>query len=135
MALAGKGGGLSAPGASAAAAPSRVRTLPGAAADARRTPRYRQAGGARRHAAPGTAPCGKPRGGPSSVPGIVSPGKITVKGAPAARRLLRNRRPLSSDLARQVLGTYRKDGAKRIRVRYKYLDFRRRNRLSLTASA
>jgi hypothetical protein len=44
------------------------------------------------------------------VPGIVSPGKITVKGAPAVRRLLRNRRPLSSDLARQVLGTYRKDG-------------------------
>jgi len=47
------------------------------------------------------------------VPGILSPGKITVKGAPAARRLLRNRRPLSSDLARQVLGTYRKDGAER----------------------
>jgi hypothetical protein len=47
------------------------------------------------------------------VPGIVSPGKITVKGAPAARRLLRNRRPLSSDLARQVLGTYRQDGAMR----------------------
>jgi hypothetical protein len=47
------------------------------------------------------------------VPGIVSPGKITVKGAPAARRLLRNRRPLSTDLARQVLGTYRKDGAER----------------------
>jgi hypothetical protein len=66
----------------------------------------------RRHAALGTAPCSKPRGGPSSVPGIVSPGKITVKGAPAARRLLRNRRPLSTDHARQVLGTYRKDGAK-----------------------
>jgi hypothetical protein len=47
------------------------------------------------------------------VPGIVSPGKITVKGAPAARRLLRNREPLSSDLARQVLGTYRKNGIKR----------------------
>jgi hypothetical protein len=44
------------------------------------------------------------------VPRTVSPLKITVKGAPAARRLLRNRRPLSSDLARQVLGTYRKDG-------------------------
>lgn len=64
----------------------------------------------RRYVAPGNAPCGKPRG-PSSVPGIVSPRKITVKGALAARRLLRNRRPLSSDLARQVLGTYRKDGA------------------------
>jgi len=47
------------------------------------------------------------------VPGILSPVKITVKGAPAARRLLRNRRPLSSDLPRQVLGTYRKDGAER----------------------
>jgi hypothetical protein len=39
------------------------------------------------------------------VPGIVSPREITVNGAPAARRLLRNRKPLSSDLARQVLGT------------------------------
>jgi hypothetical protein len=47
------------------------------------------------------------------VPGIVSPRKITVKGAPTARRLLRNRRPLSSDLAAQVLGIYRKDGAER----------------------
>jgi hypothetical protein len=47
------------------------------------------------------------------VPGIVLPGKVTVKGAPAARRLLRNRTPLSNDLARQVLGTYRKDGAER----------------------
>jgi hypothetical protein len=45
------------------------------------------------------------------VPGILPPGKITVKGAPAARRLLRDRRPLSSDLAPQVLGTYRKDEA------------------------
>ena len=34
--LSGEGGGLSAPGASAEAAPSRVRTLPGAAADAGR---------------------------------------------------------------------------------------------------
>jgi hypothetical protein len=58
----------------------------------------------------------KPRGGPSSVPGIVSPRKVTVKGTPAARPLLRNGRPLSSDLARQVLGTYRKDGAKRGRA-------------------
>lgn len=47
------------------------------------------------------------------MPGIVSPGTTTVKGAPAARRLLRNRRPLSSDRARQVLGTYRKDEAER----------------------
>jgi hypothetical protein len=42
---------------------------------------------------------------------MVSPGKITVKGAPAARPLLRNGRPLSTDLTRQVLGTYQKDGA------------------------
>jgi hypothetical protein len=47
------------------------------------------------------------------VPGILSPGKTTVKGAPAARPLLRNGKPLSSDLARQVIGTYRKDGAER----------------------
>jgi hypothetical protein len=49
------------------------------------------------------------------VPGILSPSKITVKGAPAARRLLHNRRPLSNDLARQVLGAYRKDGSERAR--------------------
>ena len=65
----------------------------------------------RRRKDTGTAPCGKPQGGPSSVPGIVLPRKVTVKGAPAARRLLRNRRPSSSDLARQLLGTYRKDRA------------------------
>ena len=43
--MAEKVGGLFAPGASAEAAPSRVRTLPGAAADARRPSRYRQAAG------------------------------------------------------------------------------------------
>jgi hypothetical protein len=65
-------------------------------------PRYRQADGdppsrSIRHRA-----MRKPRGGPSSVPGIVSPRTIAVKGAPAARRLLRSRKPLSSDRARQV---------------------------------
>jgi hypothetical protein len=115
MASAGNGGDLSAPGRRLSRALSRANA-------AGRGGRRRAAGPAtarpvvtRRHAAPGTAPCGKPRGGPSSVPGIVSPSEITVKGAPAARRLLRNRRPLSSDLARQVLGTYRKDGADRVR--------------------
>ena len=52
------------------------------------------------------------------MPGIVSPRKITVKGAPPARRLLRNRKPLSSDPARQVLGSYRKDGAERVSAWY-----------------
>jgi len=75
-------------------------------------PRYRQAGGGRRYAAPGTAPC-ESRGWPVLRAGHRLAGKVTVKGAPAARRLLRNRRPLSSDLARQVIGTYRKDGAAR----------------------
>ena len=66
----------------------------------------------RRYAAPGTAPC-ESRGWPVLRAGHRLAGKVTVKGAPAARRLLRNRRPLSSDLARQVIGTYRKDGAAR----------------------
>jgi hypothetical protein len=79
-------------------------------------PRYRQAGGGPPSRSSRHRAMQKPRGGPSSVPGIISPGEITVKGAPAARRLLRNRRPLSSDLARQVLGTYRKDGAMRRRA-------------------
>jgi hypothetical protein len=55
-----------------------------------------------------------PGGGRSSVPGILSPRKITVEGAPAARRLLRNRRPLSSDLPRQVPWHLRKDRAERV---------------------
>ena len=111
MASTGERRGMSAPGASAKAAPSRVRTLPGAAADAGRTsplPPGRWWPTVTQHLAPRYA---QTRRGPSSVPGIVSPGKITVKGAPAARRLLRNRKPLSSDLARQVPGTYREDGA------------------------
>ena len=87
-----------------------MRTLPGAAGRRRAAvPATARPVVTRRYAAHDTAPC-EAAGGPSSVPGIVSPGKVTVKGAPAARRLLRNRRPLSSDLARQVLGTYRKDG-------------------------
>jgi hypothetical protein len=97
----GKAGGLSAPGASAEAAPSRVRTLPGAAADAARLsplPPGRWLPAVTQHPASRYA---KAAGGPSSVPGIVSPRKATVKGTPAARRLLRNRRPLSSGLARQ----------------------------------
>jgi|SRR6516164_6587216 len=112
---AGKAGEPPAPGASAVARPL---SRGGAAESAPPTPGGVPAAArpvvTRRYAALGSAPCASGRG-PSSVPGIVSPSKITVKGAPAARRLLRNRRPLSSDLARQVLGTYRKDGAERER--------------------
>ena len=38
---------------------------------------------------------------PSSVPGILSPVQITVKGAPAARRLLAQPQTLDCDLPRQ----------------------------------
>jgi hypothetical protein len=67
---------------------------------------------ARRNAALGTASAESGRG-PSSVPGILSPRKITVKGAPSGRvaKAMAQAPPLSSDLPRQVLGTYRKDGA------------------------
>ena len=41
-------------------------------------------GGTRRHAAPMAAPA-KTGPGPSPVPGILSPRKITVKGAPCGR--------------------------------------------------
>ena len=53
--------------------------------------------------------------GPSSVPGILSPRKITVKGAPSGRvaTAMAQAPPLSCDLPRQDLGTYRKDGAER----------------------
>ena len=43
-----------------------------------------QVGGTRRYAAPMAAPA-KTGPGPSSVPGILSPRKITVKGAPCGR--------------------------------------------------
>ena len=105
--------GPSAPGASAEAAPSRVRTLPGAAADARRRPRYRQAGGdppsrSTRHRA-----MRKAAGWPVLRAGHRLAGQDHSQGRSLrSRRLLRNRRPLSSDLARQVLGTYRKDGGR-----------------------
>jgi len=76
-------------------------------------PRYRSAGGDPPLRGSRYRAMRKPGVAPSSVPGILSPDKVTVKGAPAARRLLRNRRPLSGDLARQALGTYRKDRAER----------------------
>jgi hypothetical protein len=48
---------------------------------------------------------------PSSVPGILSPCKITLKGAPCGRvaRRWAQAPTLECDLARQDLGTYRKD--------------------------
>ena len=56
--------------------------------------------------------------GPSSVPGILSPRKITVKGAPSGRvaKAMGAAPTLESDLPRQDLGTYRKDGGKPRRV-------------------
>jgi hypothetical protein len=47
------------------------------------------------------------------VPGIISPRKITVKGAPSGRvaEAMAQAPPLSSDLPQQELGTSRKDGA------------------------
>jgi hypothetical protein len=52
------------------------------------------------------------------VPGLLSPFQITVKGAAAARRLLRNRRPLTVLLHGKTIGTYRLDGAVRARRTY-----------------
>ena len=112
---AGKAGEPPAPGASAVARPL---SRGGAAESAPPTPGSVPATGRLWRPAvthPSAPRHAKAAAGPSFVPGILSPRKITVKGAPAARRLLRNRRPLSSDLARQVLGTYRKDGAERER--------------------
>ena len=59
-----------------------------------------QVGGTRRYAASMVAPA---KGGPdpSSVPDILSPFQITVKGAPAARRLLAQPQTLDSDLPGQ----------------------------------
>ena len=42
---------------------------------------------------------------PSSMPGILSPWKITAKGAPTARRLLTQPQILDCDLPRQTIGT------------------------------
>jgi len=64
---------------------------------------------------PGTS-CAYPRPGepPSSTRDRATEPRSPSRARRCApRRLLRNRRPLSSDLARQVLGTYRKDGAER----------------------
>jgi len=48
------------------------------------------------------------------VPGILSPVKITVKGAPDGRVFdgAQTAPPLSSDLPWQILATYRKDGGR-----------------------
>ena len=56
----------------------------GRAAAARSAGPHPQVGGTRRNAAPMAAPA-KTGPGPSSVPGILSPRKITVKGAPCGR--------------------------------------------------
>ncbi len=56
----------------------------GRAAAARSAGPLPQVGGTRRYAAPMAAP-EKTGPGPSSVPGILSPRKITVKGAPCGR--------------------------------------------------
>ena len=71
---------------------------------------------ARRYAVVGVARGGNARLARPPVPEIVSPGKITVKGAPAARRLLRNRRPLSSDLVRKDPAPMPSDGMVRRRA-------------------
>lgn len=82
------GGALSAPGASAKAAPSRVRTLPGAAADAgRAVPATARRVVTRRHAVPGTAPAVS-RGWPVLRAGRRLAARDHSQGAalPAARR-------------------------------------------------
>jgi hypothetical protein len=45
------------------------------------------------------------------APGSLSPGKITIKGAPAARPR-RAAQTLDTDLSRQDIGTYQEDGGR-----------------------
>ena len=47
------------------------------------------------------------------MPDILSPFQITVKGAPAARRLLAQPQTLDCALPGKTIGTYRLDGAVR----------------------
>ncbi len=53
--------------------------------------------------------------GPSSVPGILSPRKLTVKGAPYGRVFdgAKTAPPLSLISVGETIGIYRKDGAER----------------------
>jgi hypothetical protein len=110
----GESRGLSAPGASAHAAPSRAEALTGAACRRRVSvpATARLVVGRRytdlRHRASRSA-----RAGPSSVLGILSPVKITVKGAPCGRVCdgAQTAPPLSSDLPRQDHRHLSKDGS------------------------
>jgi hypothetical protein len=65
-------------------APLRAEALRGAPPPPGRPPRFPQAGSTRRYGTPMAAPAESGRG-PSSVPGILLPLKITVKGAPCGR--------------------------------------------------
>jgi hypothetical protein len=53
------------------------------------------------------------------LPGSLSPRKITIKGAPGARRRFAAQ-TLDSDLTRQDLGTYQEDGRELAGVRIAY---------------
>ena len=76
-------------------------------------PRFPQVGGTRRNAASMVAPAKGPV--PSSVPGILSPRKITFKGAPSGRVCdgAKTAPPLSGIFPGKTIGTYRIDGADR----------------------
>jgi hypothetical protein len=93
-------------------APSRAEALTGAPPPPGRLPRFPQDSGTRRYVASMAAPAR--RAWPSSVPGILSPRKLTVKCARCARVLrMALRATLDCDLPGKTIGTYRKDGAKR----------------------
>jgi hypothetical protein len=90
----------------------------GRAAAARAAGPLPQVVGTRRYAASMTAPARSGRG-PSSVPGILSPRKITVKGAPSGRVCddAKTAPPLTLIFPGKTIGTYRKDGTERGRRR------------------
>src|SRR5689334_1216076 len=84
--------------------PQRVRPCPAGWRPGDR-PRFPEYVAAYRYAVSGTALGRSVRVARPTVPRILLPFKITVKGALAARRCA-HRRPLSSDLARKTHGTY-----------------------------
>jgi hypothetical protein len=78
------------------------------------SPRRRPAPAGRRYQAATIPQCRASRNGRAVLPapGSLSPRKITIKGAPAARRRCAAQ-TLDTDLPRQDLGTYQEDGERR----------------------
>jgi hypothetical protein len=105
-ASAGNGRRLSAPGASAVAVPSRGGGCRRGGPTPDGCPRSLRPVVARRHAVFRRRASRSVRVTRQTVPTILSPRKPTVKGAPTARRLLRNRGPLTVIFHGKPIGTY-----------------------------